>query len=297
MRKTAVLILLALLLLLCSCVTKLPYGDQEYIQALGLDGEFVITVNAELLDLDEYVSSDDTGVNYIKNRMTRLSVALYDSKGTSGPVVEDFSEYDYYGAIEGSFSKTLVNSALTLGSLFSPFKDPATKLKFYADSASGIEAAIPADGIILFSSTDVVDTYNRTFTSDREVRISKDDAEKLYASQIGIYVANPRAMIDLGFDISETALNNISSILMVLDDGVVSIDFRLKTEDLAESFAVIVKASYVGNLRREGKKLDIAALREMFVQELDTVQVKGMPLTEEQEESILAITNSLLDLL
>ena len=48
--------------------------------------------------------------------MTRLSIALYDNGTTS--VADDFSTYDFYGAIEGNISKTLVNSALSMNSRF-----------------------------------------------------------------------------------------------------------------------------------------------------------------------------------
>ena len=79
MRRTVRFISLTLLLLflLSSCVTRSPIGDEQYFQGLGLDGEFVITINAQLLDVDQYIQSDDTAVNYITERMTRLSIALY----------------------------------------------------------------------------------------------------------------------------------------------------------------------------------------------------------------------------
>ena len=79
MRRTVRFISLTLLLLflLSSCVTRSPIGDEQYFQGLGLDGEFVITINAQLLDVDQFIQSDDTAVNYITERMTRLSIALY----------------------------------------------------------------------------------------------------------------------------------------------------------------------------------------------------------------------------
>ena len=298
MKRTVRLTFLALLLLVLlfsSCVTRSPIGDEQYFQGLGLDGEFVVTINAELLDVDDYITSDDAGVNYITDRMTRLSVALYDSKGTAGPVTEDFSEFDYYGAIEGNFSKTLVSSALSLNSLFSSEKDKDTKLKFFIDSQSGLEAAIPANGIILFSSTDVVANYRQTYTEGRPAHISAEDAAKLAASQVGVYISNPRTMINLGFDINEQSLSNIDSILMVMDDDTITADFRLKSEDLADSSSILIKASYVGNLRREGIKVNVAELKEMFTQQLNTVSVNGMPLSQEQKDSIIQVITSLLE--
>ena len=299
MRRTVRFIFLTLLLmlLLSSCVTKRPIGDEQYFQGLGLDGEFVITINAQLLDVDQYIQSDDTAVNYITERMTRLSIALYDSKGTAGPVTEDFSEFDYYGAVEGDFSKTLVNSALSVSSAITSSKDKKTKLRFFVDERSGLEAAVPANGIILFSTTDVVDNYNQTYTEGRPKNISDEDAAKLAASQVGVYVSNPRTMIDLGFEINETALSNIDSILMVMDDDTISAEFRIKSEELADSFSILIKAGYIANLRRDGKKVNVSELKEMFTQELSTVNVNGMPLTEEQKESILQVVTSILEML
>lgn len=300
MKRFAVLpTLVAILcvLLLASCVTKSPIGDQEYFQGLGLDGEFVITVNADLLDISDYISTEDPAISYITERMSRLSVALRDRRTDIPLVTTDFSEFDYYGAIEGDFSKNLVNGALSVSSAFSSSKDKKTKLKFFIDNQSGLEAAVPANGIILFSTSDVVENYKQTYTEGRTARISDEDALKLASSQIGVYVSNPRTMIELGFDITEQALENIETVLLVMDDDMISVDFRLKSEDLASSFSVLIKAGYVGNLRREGQKVDVAALKEMFTQELDTVSVNSMPLTQEQKSSITEVVSSLLDIL
>ena len=293
----SVFLAIVCVLLLASCVTKNPIGDQEYFQGLGLDGEFVITVNADLLDVSEYIESEDAAVTYITERMSRLSLALKDRKTDVPPVTTEFTEFDFYGAIEGDFSKKLVNGALSLSSLFSSSKDSKTKLKFYVDNESGLEVAVPANGIILFSNTDVAENYNQTYTEGRTTYISDEDALKLSASQIGIYVANPRTMIDLGFEITEQSLENMDSILLVMDDDKITVDFRIKSEELASSFSVLIKASYVGNLRREGVKVNVSELKEMFTQELSTVSVNGMPLSEDQKASINEVIHSLLDIL
>ena len=293
----SVLLAIVCVLLLVSCVTKNPIGDQEYFQGLGLDGEFVITINADLIDVSEYIESEDAAVTYITERMSRLSLALRDRRTDVPPVTTEFTEFDFYGAIEGDFSKKLVNGALSLSSLFSSSKDSKTKLKFYVDNESGLEVAVPANGIILFSNTDVAENYNQTYTEGRTTYISDEDALKLSASQIGIYVANPRTMIDLGFEISEQSLENMDSILLVMDDDKITVDFRIKSEELASSFSVLIKASYVGNLRREGVKVNVSELKEMFTQELSTVSVNGMPLTEDQKASINEVVHSLFDIL
>ena len=229
--------------------------------------------------------------------MTRLSLALVDRRTDVPPLTTEFTEFDYYGAIEGDFSKKLINGALSLSSVFTSEKDKATKLKFFVDNESGLELAVPAKGIILFSNTDVVENYSKTYTEGRTTYISDEDALKLASSQIGIYVANPRTMIDLGFEITEQALENIESILLVMDDDVISVDFRIVSEELASSFSVLIKGSYVGNLRREGVKVNVSELKEMFTQELSTVRVNGMALSEEQKAAINEVVFSLLEII
>ena len=292
-----ILLVLLLSVLLCSCVTKMPYGDEQYFQGLGLDGQFVITVNGDLIDKDQYIQSDDAGVNYIKDRMSRLSIALNENGTATEAVTTDFSKYDYYGAIEGNFSKTLISGALNLNTLFRSEKDDKTGLKFFVDNTSGLQAAVPQKGIILFSSTDVVSNYNQTFVKDREKLISDEDAAKLASSQIGIYVSNPNTMIDLGLDLTETALSNIDTVLIVMDEDVVSIDFKLNSQDLADSFSVLIKAGYVGNLRKNGQKPDIAELQKMFTQELDKVSVNGMTLPKEQKDAVSEVIEKLLSII
>ena len=150
---------------------------------------------------------------------------------------------------------------------------------------------------ILFSSTDVVSNYGSTFVKDRPKLISDEDAAKLASSGIGIYVSNPRTMIDLGLDISQASLSNIDTVLMVIDDDEMSIDFKLKSRELADSFSILIKAGYVGNLRRNGEKADIAKLKQMFTQELDKVHVNGLKLSQEQKDAINEVITALLSIL
>lgn len=259
---------------------------------MGLDGEFVITVNAELLDVDHFVNTDDFAVNYIADRMSRLSIALSDN-GTSS---KDFSTYDYYGAIEGDFSKLLVNTALSFSKEFAKNKDSESKLKFFVENNSGLEAAIPANGVILFSNNDVVSNYNST-VRNRTTHISDEDAKRLSSSQIGIYVAYPKTLMDLGFEIPQAALDNIRNVLLVMDDNTISIDFTLKSEDLAKSFSVIIKAGYIAKLRLEGQSVNISELKLMFTQEFEKVCVNELKLTDKQLDSIKATVSGLLDMI
>ena len=82
-----------------------------------------------------------------------------------------------------------------------------------------------------------------------------------------------------------------------MDDDVISIDFKLKSQELADSFSILIKAGYVGNLRKNGEKADVAKLKQMFTQELDKVYVNGIKLPQEQKDAINEVITSLLSIL
>lgn len=306
MRKSiirATLFALALTMLLASCATIRPYGAEHYFQALALDGQLVITINADLLDLnsylDSYLDADSESAKTVLDRISRLSIALKTPTDTGSlpQSPSGFSQYDFYGAIEGNFPKSLVNTALSLTGIFDKSTDPSSNLKFYVDNNSGLQLAVPNSDIILFSSTSVSENISTTYTSQRPKYISDADAQRLADSQIGIYIASPTAMIDLGFDISEQVISNIDSVLILLNDNTLYIDFRLKSEELADSFSILIKGAYISSLRRAGIKPDFDQLRQMFTQQLNTVTVNGMPLTDSQKASITELLSSLLQVL
>ncbi len=283
---------ICIMMFMSSCATRSPLKDKMFLQTYGMDGQFVITVDASKLDLSEYVDTADSSVSYITNRMSRLSIVLFDKTKQYLEYPADLSTYDYDGAIEGNYSKTLINTALKVSGLFTQQKSDSG-LKFLMDEESGLQVAIPTNGIILFSSNDVEATYEKTFkTSDK--LISDQQAQKLATCEIGIFVSNPKTFINLGLDIPKSSLENIEYILIMLENETLSVDFKLKSEALAKSFSIIVKGSYVGQLRRAGATIDFEQLREQFVQEFDMVSVNNLGLTEEQKEIIKSVVTQLL---
>ena len=64
---------------------------------------------------------------------------------------------------------------------------------------------------------------------------------------------------------------------------------------MAKSFSVIVKASYVGDLRRDGLPIDFEQLKSQFVQELDMVYIRDLGLTDQQRDAVKAVALQLLD--
>ncbi len=282
-----------ILALVPSCAHKSPLKDKMFIQSYGMDGQFVITVDATKLNLGEYVDTSSSDVDYVAQRMSRLSIVLFDKTGEYLDYPADLSVYDFDGAIEGDYSKTLLSAALKMSNLFTPEKGESG-LKLFVDETSGLQVAIPSNGIILFSSDSVEESYQSTFKSSEKL-ISDEQAQKLASCEIGIYVSNPKTLIDLGLDVPRSSLENIEYILLMLNGDTFSIDFKLKNEELAKSFSVIIKGSYVGQLRRAGETIDFEQLKEQFVQEFDMVSVKNLGLTQEQNEAIKNTITGLLE--
>ncbi len=282
-----------ILALVPSCAHKSPLKDKMFIQSYGMDGQFVITVDATKLNLGEYVDTSSSDVDYVAQRMSRLSIVLFDKTGEYLDYPADLSVYDFDGAIEGDYSKTLLSAALKMSNLFTPEKGESG-LKLFVDETSGLQVAIPSNGIILFSSDSVEESYQSTFKSSEKL-ISDDQAQKLASCEIGIYVSNPKTLIDLGLDVPRSSLENIEYILLMLNADTFSIDFKLKNEELAKSFSIIIKGSYVGQLRRAGETIDFEQLKEQFVQEFDMVSVKNLGLTQEQNEAIKNTITGLLE--
>lgn len=282
-----------ILALVPSCAHKSPLKDKMFIQSYGMDGQFVITVDATKLNLGEYVDTSSSDVDYVAQRMSRLSIVLFDKTGEYLDYPADLSVYDFDGAIEGDYSKTLLSAALKMSNLFTAEKGESG-LKLFVDETSGLQVAIPSNGIILFSSDSVEESYQSTFKSSEKL-ISDEQAQKLASCEIGIYVSNPKTLIDLGLDVPRSSLENIEYILLMLNGDTFSIDFKLKNEELAKSFSVIIKGSYVGQLRRAGETIDFEQLKEQFVQEFDMVSVKNLGLTQEQNEAIKNTITGLLE--
>jgi len=302
-RSVLFLISTFILFLCVSCRHTTPLKDRMYIQSFGADGQFIVTVNANLLDVEKFVSEEgidfDSNVQYVTDRMSRLSIVLFDKSGEYSSYPIDYSVMDFNGAIEGNYSKFLLNTALRISGALTESK-VESGLKIYTEMQSGLQITVPKNGIVLFSSSNVESNYNAVFGSSEAVisnGISDENAQKLASCAIGIYVSNPKTMLDVGLDIPQSSLDNIEYILMMINEDSMSVDFKLKSESLSRSFSIIVRASYVGDLRREGLPVDIETLKNQFIQEFDMVYIRDLALTQEQHDAIKAVAVQLLDIL
>lgn len=295
-RRLMLAAIVSSVLVLASCVHTTPFKDRMYIQSFGTDGQIVVTMNALDLDFGTIASDEgltlDSQTRYVTERMTRLSLVLFDRTGEYEGYPADLSTFDFDGAVEGDFSRFIVNAALGLSGALDNEKR-GSGLRLFSDSSSGLQVAVPRNGVILFSSNDVEANYEKAFASSDKV-ISDEKAQKLASCLFGVYVSNPRTMLDIGLDVPQSALENIDYILVMVDGETMSVDFKLKSESLAKSFSVIVKASYVGDLRREGLPIDFEKLKNQFCQELDMVYIKDLGMTVEQRDAVKTVVLQLL---
>lgn len=298
-RSIFLLLILAVVFLCVSCVHTTPLKDRMYIQSFGTDGQFVITVDSSRFNFEELANDAgiemSSSISYLTDKMTRFSIVLFDKSGQYLSYPADFSTMDFEGSIEGDYSKTVLNTVLKTVDTFEKAKG-SSGLKYFVDTQTGLEISIPSNGIILFSSSDVENNYNLALKTSDKV-ISDEIAQKLSSCAIGIYVSNPKTMLDVGLDIPQSSLENIEYVLMTIDEDILSCEFKLKNDSLAKSFSVLIKASYVGDLRREGLPIDIKMLKEQFVQEFDLVYIKDLNLSDKQQKAIKAVALQLLDLL
>lgn len=293
--------------LLCTgCVHRSPFVSMEetYFQAMGDPGEFVLTVDmaqAEPLYADSLGNVQGIAADMI-DKADRVSVALHrqepetDEEAMELPYPADLSSFDAYGGIEGDYSKFIINTALMYAKDFTTIYDG--DVKYFKSKDGDFSLGMPKNGLLLFSTDDWMSAYEKTW-ADRQLKIPADMAARMEGSMMGIYAASPRTMISLGFDIPITVILQMNEAMFLVsytEEGhaVLDASIQMKSDKLANSLAMLIRSQYVAQLRRDGVRVDTAALREMLVTNGDYFIINSMPLTDSQLESITGSFSSLL---
>lgn len=301
-----VLVIGLCVLTLVGCVHRSPYVsiEETYFQAMGDPAEFVLTVDmekAQPLYSDSLDTVQGVAADMIE-KADRVSVALHrDEPATEEEALElpypaDLSSFDMYGGIEGDYSKFIINTALMYAKDFTTVHDG--DVKYFKSKDGGFSLGMPKNGLILFSSDDWMSVYRKTW-ADRQLKIPADMAARMEGSMMGIYVASPRTMISLGFDIPLTVILQMDEALFLVsydeqDRPVLDASIKMKSDRLANSLSMLIRSQYVAQLRRDGVQFNMAALKDLFVTNEDFFIINSMPLTETQLESVTASFNSLL---
>jgi len=276
------------LLLISSCRTTSFFKEEPYFSAMGEPSHLVITMDMqkgrELLG-DQSLSQDvDPAVSQLLDRTDRISISLYDPNATEEERTEkvDLSAYAYFGGLEGNYPRFITNTAL----LWSPGweKIENDKTHYFTNDMMGLYAAVPKSGLLLFSNSDYMEAYEKTY-AHRTTLIDASSAAKMQKAMFGFYANSPQAMIDIGLDIPLSVLLQMNSILFVIEssaDGnpILNGTIVMKNAKLANSLNILLKTSYISEKRRN--KLPLGDLTNLFILNEDAVEITGMALSQAQ---------------
>lgn len=281
---------LLVVLLLTGCVHHSPFTEEYLFQAMGADGEIVVTADVAALKSQDggLVGFDDGLLAELKERTDRLSLALYkDSYSEEDPYPAAISDLDYYGALEGNYGKGL-NTLISWSEEF--HKETADGIRYYTDDNGSIELAVPETGVMLFASKDYEMAYHRLI-SDRVIYIPEDTAATIGSALFGLYVRSPQTMIELGFELPQTVIMQMSDaiIYVVETDGVyyLNADITMQDESLAKTLLTLLRNQVVAEIRRQGERPDFAALSQQYLQSGRVVSVRDRVMGEAEKNSFM----------
>lgn len=271
MRK--ILYLLVLSLLFISCVHKTPYQEEYYFQAMGDSSEIVVTADVnKIKDSSLDVLPED---NIVIDRSDRITVGLLPETTDVYPLPMD--SYQVNGALEGNFGKLVTNTALSWSKEF--VKEKEDGLKYYTNGT--IKAAVPESGIVLFTDSSYKDHYERTYLN-REKLISDEIASEMASSAAALYLNTPQTLLDIGFELPDTALKKIDRCYFLIDDvdGVLYMNGRMimVDEGSAKTMNTILRNQLLVSLRKSGEKFNVKDLAGYFNYESSVVSISDFAL-------------------
>lgn len=261
-----ILLLSAIVLMLVSCASVNPFTeDNPFVGAIAEDGKYIFTTT----DHEEILS---------------LPLEIERVSGSFDPQTEVL-----FGAIEGKFSKTIVTAGLNASGQFTKIKGSSTT--YWVHKESKIELTVPASGIILFSTENVQQIYDRYFVEKKTGKLEPQIISDLYSNVSGMYVKNPKQLPEMDMDLSGFAVERFDFVILVADQEKYSTSFTLTSEEYANSFFTVLKASYVTMLRQNGQKPDTEYLKLIITQEGNTVNLLDQKM---DKNYILRIFNGVL---
>ncbi len=241
-----------LCLLLASCATPNPYGEENpYVYVIGQKGSYVFSTT------DSEVASNFADLGPLQYRRVT---------GCLDPVTGRM-----YGAIEGDFRKGYVNTGLSVSGQFDKIRGKG--LTYWKHRESGIELAVPANGIILFATDGIAGVVESTFTNP-VLNERTDLASRIISVDTGVYVEKPVVMPDVGLDLDGAATERFDYIMLLADTSKYDLDFGLTTENYASSFLTLLRAAYVAALKEAGEKVNVSALKDIVFSSGKNVYLK-----------------------
>ena len=285
MKKIAFVLLVIIVMLVgTSCVHHYPYEPEYWFQALGEDGEYVLTADVTRLQNGEGKEIVDPSIlsNPVASKASRISLSLIAEDPDEDTYPLPLSSFVVSGAIEGKYSPFIINNSLKFSGSVKVKENGITR---YKSGAMSIYA--PMKNLILFSEGDYDYLYERTI-EEREKLIDDETASAMASSLFSVYVFSPETLVDIGFEIPQTVLSEMTRTCLLFDEkgGVMVMSGRIQTtgDGTARALSTLFKNQIVQEKRRNGEKLDTKALAGMFTTNESVVYIDGYPLSSTMKE-------------
>ncbi len=284
MKKRILLYCVIVLLILTSCTHTHEFKDGYYFQAMGEDSEIVVTVDTQKARevRPTLLGVNDSLLSSILDKSSRISVSLSkDEYKEDDPYPADIASMNISGAIEGDYSKFIINTGLGFSKDFSKVKEDG--VKYYTNSENTIELGSPTSGVILFSNDSYKELYDTTI-KNRVIKISDEKAALIGESVMGLYVRSPQTMIALGFEIPLSVIVQMSDavIYVVEKDSVFYLyaDITMKSSSLAKTLNTLLRNQVVAEIKRQGEKPDFKVLGQQYYTQDDKVLIRDRVMNE-----------------
>lgn len=284
MKKSIFVLVLLIVLVGTSCVHHYPYEPDYWFQALGDDGEYVLTADVERLQNGEGKEIVDSSIlsNPVASKASRISLSLVAEDQSTDVYPLPMSSFVVSGAIEGKYSPFIINNSLKFSG---GVKIKENGLTRYRSGAMSVYA--PMKNLILFTEGDYDYLYQRTI-EERVKLIDDETASAMASSLFSVYVFSPETLVDIGFEIPQTVLSEMTRTCILFDekDGVMVMSGRIETtgDGTARALSTLFKNQIVQEKRRNGEKLDTKALSGMFTTKESVVFIDDYPLSGEMKE-------------
>ena len=285
MKKSVFALIVVLVIMVgTSCVHHYPYEPDYWFQSLGDAGEYVLTADVERLKNGEGGEVVDSSLfsNPVAEKASRISLSLVVDEGSEDIYPLPLSSFVVGGAIEGSYSPFVINNTLKFSGCIKVKENGLTR---YKSGAMSVYA--PMKNLILFSEGDYDYLYERTI-EEREKLIDDETASAMASSLFSVYVFSPETLVDIGFEIPQTVLSEMTRTCLLFDEkgGVMVMSGRIQTtgDGTARALSTLFKNQIVQEKRRNGEKLDTKALAGMFTTNESVVYIDGYPLSSTMKE-------------
>lgn len=289
--KKSILSLLVVVFVLVgtSCVHHYPYEPDYWFQAIGDDGEYVLTADVERLRNGEGEELIDPSIlsNPVAAKASRISLSLIAKEGTEDLYPLPLSSFITSGAIEGKYSPLIINNSLKFSGSMKVKENGVVR---YTSGSMSVYA--PMKNLILFTDGDYSSFYQRTI-EERDKLIDDETARAMASSLFSVYVFSPDTLVDIGFEIPQVVLSEMTRTCILFNeiDGVMVMSGRIETtgDGTARALTTLFKNQIIQETRRNGEKLDTKALAGMFATNDNIVLIADYPLSSSMKEKAKGI--------